>query len=585
MRISSTWVTWQKLAFVCALLLLPVRVDAQGGTFVGIGALPGGSTSAAQGMSADGKIVVGFGTTANGPEPFRWTAATGIIESLNSVHGSSFLGYAKNASTNGVIVGSLQDHPAAGDTSAFYWTEEEGFVVSTDRNDGAMAVSDDGQIVVGLRGFWNDSLEFAPTLWPTPSGEFGQAFCVSANGQVAGGLYWKPGVALLPVLWDLSTGTPTVIEIMGVVANATTNVVYAISDDGSVVAGNITYDGEETQGFRWTSETGMVLLTLPGGELPSSQGIYPSGMNGDGTVIIGGGMYWSPSTDLIPMREFLVSQGLGPQLANWRDVAATGVSKDGRIFSGTGVHRGEDGIERQEGWYASLNSAPNADAGDDVDVNATGPLTAVRLDGTGSSDPDEDDLQFEWSVPAGSGATIDDPTSPTPLCHFPVGPTLVSLTVTDGYGGIDVDDVLVTVSADTTPPAVVCTTDLGVLWPPNHQMVAVQICIAASDNVTAPENLDLYCTISSNEPDDAKGDGKTAGDVDGRNGYTRPVNITNKFTYDPDKGCYFATVNLRAERDGAKTSRVYSIVCDVEDEEGNFATASCVVVVPHDKKK
>jgi hypothetical protein len=212
-------------------------------------------------------------------------------------------------------------------------------------------------------------------------------------------------------------------------------------------------------------------------------------------------------------------------------------------------------------------------------------LTAVALDGTASSDPDGDALGFEWSLPEGSNATIDDPFSATPNGQFPLGPTLVTLTVTDGNGGVACADVLITV-VDTFPPVLVATTDKIALWPPNHEMREVVVSVEVTD-CAWDTGVALTAWVSSSEPDDATGDGSYTGDVDGQDGFAAPVPVDLIYTGEPEPGVYLyeGFVSLRAERDGSESSRVYSIVCDIEDLAGNTSTASCVVVVPHDRRK
>jgi probable HAF family extracellular repeat protein len=81
---------------------------------MGLGDLPGGSfESSALDVSADGSVIVGYGTSANGQEAFRWTAQTGMI--------SLGLGRATAVSGDGsAVVGT--------NTDAFYWTPSLGMV-------------------------------------------------------------------------------------------------------------------------------------------------------------------------------------------------------------------------------------------------------------------------------------------------------------------------------------------------------------------------------------------------------------------------------------------------------------------------
>ena len=66
-------------------------------------------------------------------------------------------------------------------------------------------------------------------------------------------------------------------------------------------------------------------------------------------------------------------------------------------------------------------------------------------------------------------------------------------------------------------------------------------------------------------------------------GYETPLTVD--ITYDEAEHCFVGNVWLRAERDGRESGRTYSIVTDVFDPQGNMATASCVVVVPHGRRK
>jgi len=99
------------------------------------------------------------------------------------------------------------------------------------------------------------------------------------------------------------------------------------------------------------------------------------------------------------------------------------------------------------------NSPPVGNAGEDKTGEDTVECTSsdgaeVTLDGSGSSDPDGDDLTFAWSA---TNITFDDAASSTPKATFPLGITTVTLTVTDPSGESDTDDVDITIE-DTIAP-------------------------------------------------------------------------------------------------------------------------------------
>ncbi len=95
------------------------------------------------------------------------------------------------------------------------------------------------------------------------------------------------------------------------------------------------------------------------------------------------------------------------------------------------------------------NQPPVANAGADQSVEATGPSTAVALNGASSADPDGDALSYSWSE---NGAEVSTEASPT--LSLGLGPHTFTLTVDDGKGGSASDEVVVQV-VDTTPPVLV----------------------------------------------------------------------------------------------------------------------------------
>lgn len=101
--------------------------------------------------------------------------------------------------------------------------------------------------------------------------------------------------------------------------------------------------------------------------------------------------------------------------------------------------------------------------------------------------------------------------------------------------------------------------DKPVLWPANHKMVPVNI--SYNVNNTCPTNCTL--SVSSNEPINGTGDGDTAPDW-------QVVNANR--------------VNLRAERAGNGSGRIYTIGITCRDSAGNAAGRTVTVSVPHDRR-
>ncbi|NYJ05885.1 PKD domain-containing protein [Petropleomorpha daqingensis] len=94
---------------------------------------------------------------------------------------------------------------------------------------------------------------------------------------------------------------------------------------------------------------------------------------------------------------------------------------------------------------------PAADAGPSQTVDQTGPFgAAVTLDGSGSTDPDGDQLTYTWTGPFGTATGV------TPTVTLPVGTWTITLTVDDGLAA-DSDTTTVTVY----PPITAAGRDLA----------------------------------------------------------------------------------------------------------------------------
>ncbi len=206
------------------------------------------------------------------------------------------------------------------------------------------------------------------------------------------------------------------------------------------------------------------------------------------------------------------------------------------------------------------NTTPTANAGPDQTIECPSCCaTEVSLDGTGSYDPDGDSLTYKWTWDGG-GAT-----GATPTIYLPLGTTTIQLVVNDGTVDSDPDYVDITIE-DTTPPDISVVVDPDRLWPPNHKMKDITATVTVSD--VCDENPSwMLLSITSNEPEAGPGK-KNFPDILGHEVGT------------PD-----TEFQLRAERLGTGTGRIYTITYRATDASGNSATADVTVTVPHNLGK
>lgn len=216
--------------------------------------------------------------------------------------------------------------------------------------------------------------------------------------------------------------------------------------------------------------------------------------------------------------------------------------------------------------FASLstNQPPSSNAGPDQTVPVGPDCTAtVALDGSGSSDPDQDSLTYVWTWNGGSAIGVN------PTIELPLGAHTLTLVVNDGM--FDSEQNTVTITAiDTTSPEITLSVSPDTLWPPNHKMVHITPTMTATDNCV-PDPVVELTSITMNEGEETNtydpsydtsvGDGHTIDDIQVEDG----------------------NIYLRAERSGTGSGRVYTIIYTATDASGNSATANATVTVPHNQ--
>jgi hypothetical protein len=319
------------------------------------------------------------------------------------------------------------------------------------------------------------------------------------------------------------------------------------------------------------------------------------------------------------------------------------LQQNARTDAFTGVTPNADWGHGKLDVLACVNQSPVCDADGPYQVECQGASTMVSLDGSGSGDPNAGDvLSYDWTTSC-AGDGFDDSTLPMPMLSLDPGcfDCSASLTVTDLAGESDVCSAAVSIN-DTLKPAISCPMDVTIecdeptdpshtgfatatdicdaspsvevtashtvpgacpqesviirtwtasdacglssscdqridvedttpptidsvsaspdqLWPPNHKMRPVEVSVDAQDRCDhAP-----FCritSVSSNEPENGAGDGNTEPDWD----------ITGDLSLD-----------LRAERSGGGSGRIYTVEVTCSDACGNSSEEEVTVTVPH----
>jgi hypothetical protein len=159
------------------------------------------------------------------------------------------------------------------------------------------------------------------------------------------------------------------------------------------------------------------------------------------------------------------------------------------------------------------------------------------------------------TVPSGGVLTS---TNLTFAADFGLGKHLVTVSASNGQTATVTCSTTVEVR-DTTPPQILSLSAMpNLLWPPNHRMVPVSIEVQATDNCGPTTNK--IVAVTCNEPGGSlkqSSDWLITGDL---------------------------SLDLRAERLGKGSGRIYTIWIECVDLDGNSSSASVTVAVQHDSR-
>ena len=145
---------------------------------------------------------------------------------------------------------------------------------------------------------------------------------------------------------------------------------------------------------------------------------------------------------------------------------------------------------------------------------------------------------------------------------IPLGSNNITFTGSDDSSNAGMCSALISV-VDTTLPTISVSVAPTGAFPPNHRMFDVTATVVVNDSCDPNPPITLT-SITSNEPDNGKGDGNTEPDVQGA-------------TF----GAADFAFQLRAERNGNGSGRVYTITYTVTDGSGNAVSTSAQITVPH----
>lgn len=496
----------------CLLHLTAFGQTAPTPTVVPIGTL-GGNTTTAYAVNAAG-VVVGESETASG-ESHAFILRNGTMYDISPAGGSS-AAFAVNRV--GQVAGrALFD----GEVQGFVYRDNSFQLLGTmgGLESAATVIKDSGWV----GGWYGDSwLHRAFVYNGTPPLDLGTLGGFDTRLRAMNNLGWVAGEATIPgnqyyhpFLWkdglmlDLGTLggvyiTVTAINDLGWVVGSSSlegdSVTHAFLYDGTTMHDLGRATGADTFAYAvnnrgqiagdfwigWFPVASFFYENNSMTELANLGGTYTTvyAMNEQGQVVgSGDDASWNSHALLWENGVLTDLNTFVPPGSGWVLETAWSISDGGHILaSGTRPETPSGGRQ----WFlitlnpTTGNQQPVANAGPDQTVECARAGTSVALDGSASSDPDGDQLTYEWFLDGQCVATGVRPTLLLANAAYSL-----TLRVTDSAGAQADDSVSITV-VDTTAPLVSC---------PNDENIAADgQCQAVVPNLMAATSMTDACT-------------------------------------------------------------------------------------------
>jgi probable HAF family extracellular repeat protein len=312
---------------------------------INVGLFPGGIISIANGVSADGSVVVGYGDQfilnfgSQVYQAFRWTQSSGMV-GLGWIDTADKFSQAYGVSADGSIIVGVDGQ------QAFRWTQAQG-MVGLGKAPGATsaratAISADNSTIIGFNRFGSSNDNNRAFRWTAAEGmsdlgvlsgdQFSEAKAVSADGSVIVGQSGIQFVSGRAFIWNKTNGVRDLKAVLVAgnpnLANWKLTSADGISADSKTVTGWGTNPNGDLEGYT------AVLEVRPAQLLNISTRMRV--LIGD-KVLIGGFIITGTEAKTVMIR------GIGPSLGNF---GLQGVMADPTLE----LHQGNTIIARNDNW-------------------------------------------------------------------------------------------------------------------------------------------------------------------------------------------------------------------------------------------